>query len=226
LTVRRGETVAIAGPSGSGKSTLVQLLLRLYDPDEGAILLDGTDLRDLDIRSVREQLGLVTQETVLFNDSVFSNIMIGRDDAEDVERAAGIASADEFIRALPQGYQTLLGDRGLRLSGGQRQRIAIARAVLKNPGLLVLDEATSNLDSTSESEVQKALERLMEGRTVIVIAHRLSTIQNADRIYVLNQGEVAESGSHSALLERDGLYRRLYEIQMSEPDARAAKSVS
>jgi len=220
LELKRGETVAIAGPSGSGKSTLVQLLLRLYDPDHGAVLLDGKDLRDLRIRSVREHLGLVTQETTLFNDTVYANIVIGRPGvvAEDVERAAKIASADEFIRALPKGYDTLLGDRGMRLSGGQRQRIAIARAVLKNPPVLVLDEATSNLDSTSESEVQRALERLMDGRTVLVIAHRLSTIQGADRIYVLNHGELVESGSHRELLGREGLYRRLYEIQMAEPD--------
>ncbi|MFH1724652.1 MAG: ABC transporter ATP-binding protein [Elusimicrobiota bacterium] len=224
LIVRRGETIAIVGPSGSGKSTLVQLLLRLYDPAEGEILFDGADLRDLEIRSVRERLGLVTQETILFNETVFDNIAIGRDSVtpEQVSAAARVADADRFIRNLPDGYDTQLGDRGLRLSGGQRQRIAIARAVLKNPAVLVLDEATSNLDTTSESEVQKALERLMKGRTVILIAHRLSTIQNADRIYVLNQGAVVETGTHASLIRRGGLYRRLYEIQMAEPEPEAA----
>ena len=219
LEVRRGETVAIVGPSGSGKSTLVQLLLRLYDPASGAVLLDGADLRELDIRSVRERIGLVTQETVLFNESVLQNVSIGRKvvTLDEVARACRVADAHAFIEALPQGYLTQLGDRGLRLSGGQRQRLAIARAVLKDPSLLVLDEATSNLDSTSESEVQRALERLMEGRTVIVIAHRLSTVKNADRLYVLNQGELAEHGTHRQLLAHDGLYRRLYEIQKSEP---------
>ncbi|HBL18980.1 MAG: hypothetical protein A2X36_07470 [Elusimicrobia bacterium GWA2_69_24] len=221
LRVRRGETVALAGPSGSGKSTFIQLLLRLYDTDQGRILLDGTDLREFAVRSVREHVGLVTQETILFHDTVYANIVIGRAGVTpgDVERAARVANADGFIRSLPEGYHTMLGDRGMRLSGGQRQRIAIARAVLKNPAILVLDEATSNLDSTSEAEVQRALERLKEGRTVVMIAHRLSTIQNADRIYVLNQGEVAETGTHQSLLALDGLYRKLYEIQLSEPAA-------
>ncbi|MBI5244606.1 MAG: ABC transporter ATP-binding protein [Elusimicrobia bacterium] len=222
IEVHRGERVAIVGPSGSGKSTLVYLLLRLYDPAGGRILLDNADLRELDLRSVRGQVGLVTQETVLFNETVFQNVAIGRRSAspEDVARACRIADAHDFIESLPQGYQTQLGDRGMKLSGGQRQRLAIARAVLKNPSLLVLDEATSNLDSTSEGEVQSALERLMEGRTTLVIAHRLSTVRSADRIYVLREGTVAECGTHAQLIERDGVYRRLYEIQKAEPPQR------
>ncbi|MEI8190907.1 MAG: ABC transporter transmembrane domain-containing protein [candidate division NC10 bacterium] len=219
IDVRRGERVAIVGPSGSGKSTLVYLLLRLYDPSGGRILLDGTDLRDLNIRSVRDQIGLVTQETVLFNETVFQNVAIGRKAAtfEEVAKACRIADAHAFIESLPEGYHTQLGDRGMKLSGGQRQRLAIARAVLKDPSLLVLDEATSNLDSTSEKEVQTALERLMEGRTTLVIAHRLSTVRSADRIYVLQEGKVAECGAHAQLIASDGVYRRLYEIQKGEP---------
>ena len=223
IDVRRGERVAIVGPSGSGKSTLVYLLLRLYDPSAGRILIDGTDLRDLDIRSVRDQIGLVTQETILFNESVFENVAIGRSAAtlEEVSAACRIADAHRFIESLPDGYRTQLGDRAMKLSGGQRQRLAIARAVLKNPSLLVLDEATSNLDSTSEKEVQSALERLMDGRTTFVIAHRLSTVQSADRIYVLSDGKVAECGTHSQLIASDGVYRRLYEIQKVEPRQRS-----
>ena len=217
LEVRRGETVAIVGPSGSGKSTLVHLLLRLYDPQEGSVLLDGRDLRDLEVRSVRERVGLVTQETILFHETVFENVAIGHPGAslEAVRAACRIADADAFIDALPYGYHTRLGDRGMRLSGGQRQRLAIARAVLKDPSVLVLDEATSNLDSTSEQEVQKALERLMKGRTVVMIAHRLSTVQSADRICVLNGGRLVESGDHRSLIAAGGLYRRLHEIQNS-----------
>jgi subfamily B ATP-binding cassette protein MsbA len=224
IEVRRGERVAIVGPSGSGKSTLVALLLRLYDPDRGRVVIDGEDLKSLDVRSVRERFGLVTQETILYNETVFHNVALGRReaDAEAVRRACAVADADRFIRALPQGYETQLGDRGLKLSGGQRQRLAIARAVLKDPSVLVLDEATSNLDSESEVEVQGALERLMEGRTTLVIAHRLSTVQGADRICVLNEGEVAEAGSHSDLIGRDGLYRRLFEIQKADPRASGA----
>ncbi|PIP82709.1 MAG: ABC transporter permease [Elusimicrobia bacterium CG_4_9_14_3_um_filter_62_55] len=218
--VRRGETVAIVGPSGSGKSTLVQLLLRLYDPSAGALFFDADDLRDLDIRTVRERIGLVTQETMLFNETVLGNIAIGREDSplEAVVEAARVANADEFIRQLPKGYQTPLGDRGLRLSGGQRQRLAIARAVLRDPEILILDEATSNLDSTSEKEVQRALETVMSGRTSIVIAHRLSTIQNADRIVVLNSGRVEETGSHAELLAANGIYKKLYALQVAIPD--------
>ncbi len=224
LSARKGQTVALVGPSGSGKSTLVQLLLRLYDPDSGSVMIDGRDLRDWKITSVRAHIGLVTQETVLFNDDVAGNIAIGRPGVaqEDVERAAKVANAHDFILALPQGYQTLLGDRGMRLSGGQRQRLAIARAVLANPEILVLDEATSNLDSTSEREVQAALERLMEGRTVIVIAHRLSTVKAADKIFVLDRGELVESGSHAELIRGGGLYKRLYDLQSATSEAETA----
>ncbi len=218
LELKRGETVAVVGPSGSGKSTLAQLLLRLYDPDAGRVTADGADLRDMDIRSFRERVGIVTQETILFNDTVAANIAIGRPGVtrEEVRRAAAVADAARFIEALPQGFDTPLGDRGLRLSGGQRQRLAIARAVLRNPELLVLDEATSNLDSTSEAEIQGALARVMEGRTVLVIAHRLSTVSDADRTVVLDQGVVAEQGTHRQLLASGGLYRRLWEMQQGE----------
>lgn len=221
LRIAKGEVVAIAGPSGSGKSTLVQLLLRLYDPQKGRILFDGVDLRDLNVHSFREQIGLVSQDTILFNDTVFNNLVLGRKgvDQAQVRHAAEIADAARFISELPQGYDTILGERGMKLSGGQRQRLAIARAVIKNPSILILDEATSSLDSASEEAVQKAIERLMEGRTVLVIAHRLSTIAMAHKIYVLSQGELIEEGDHRQLMERNGLYRRLYEIQKAEPAA-------
>ncbi|TPW19852.1 MAG: ATP-binding cassette, subfamily B, bacterial MsbA [Elusimicrobia bacterium] len=218
LELRKGETLAVVGPSGSGKSTLAQLLLRLYDPAEGAVLVDGADLRTLDIRSWRERVGIVTQETVLFNDTVAGNLAIGRPGAsrDEIERAAAVADAARFIEALPQGYDTPLGDRGLRLSGGQRQRLAIARAVLREPDLLILDEATSNLDSKSESEIQGALDKVMKGRTALVIAHRLSTIQGADRIVVLEAGRVVETGTHRQLLSSGGVYKRLWEMQAGE----------
>jgi subfamily B ATP-binding cassette protein MsbA len=218
--VRRGESVAIVGPSGSGKSTLVQLLLRLYDPTAGRIVIDEDALTDLDIRSFRDRVGIVTQETMLFNETVFGNIAIGREDApfESVVAAAKVANADEFIRQLPKGYDTPLGDRGLRLSGGQRQRLAIARAVLRDPEILVLDEATSNLDSTSEKEVQNALEKVMAGRTSIVIAHRLSTVQSADRIIVMSAGRVVETGTHRELIEHNGLYKKLHALQIAAPE--------
>jgi len=221
MTIRQGERVAVVGPSGSGKSTLVQLLLRLYDPQQGRILYDDIDLRELDLRSVREQIGLVTQDTVLFNDTVFQNVSLGRRVVTlgEIEAAAKVANAAEFIKELPQGYQTMLGDRGLKLSGGQRQRLAIARAVLKNPSILILDEATSHLDSAAEEAVQAALDRLMVGRTSLVVAHRLSTIVNADRICVLQDGELVEEGSHHHLLKRGGLYRKLFEIQTAEAPA-------
>jgi len=219
LRIRRGEVVAVVGPSGSGKTTLVQLLLRLYDPERGRVVFDGSDLKDLEVRSVRDSIGLVSQDTVLFNDTVFQNVALGRPvvTLSEVEEACRIADAAEFIQALPQGYQTILGDRGAKLSGGQRQRLAIARAVLKNPSFLVLDEATSSLDSASEAAVQKALERLMQGRTVLLIAHRLSTVAAAHRVCVLRQGEVVEEGTHKELLSQSGLYRRLYEMQLSRP---------
>lgn len=218
LHIRRGEQVALVGPSGSGKTTLIQLLLRLHDPQEGGVLYDGVDLRNLDLRSIRDQIGLVTQDTILFNDTVFQNVALGRRGVtpQEVETACRAADAAGFIAELPQGLQTQLGERGAKLSGGQRQRLAIARAVLKNPSLLILDEATSSLDSASERAVQSAIERLMDGRTVLVVAHRLATVSMADRIYVLREGDVVEEGDHASLLQQGGLYRRLYDIQKAE----------
>lgn len=215
--VKAGEVVAIVGSSGSGKTTLINLLLRFYDPQGGRITLDGADIRGATLRSLRSQIGLVTQDPFLFHDSVRSNIAFGRPEAslEEVIRAAQAANADLFVRRLPQGYDTPVGDLGNRLSGGERQRIAIARALLKNAPILVLDEATSQLDSESELLVQEALERLMKGRTVLVIAHRFSTIRKADRIIVLDKGRIAEAGRHEQLLEGSALYRRLYELQVA-----------
>ncbi|MBI3552812.1 MAG: ABC transporter ATP-binding protein [Elusimicrobia bacterium] len=221
LTIKPGEVVAVAGPSGSGKTTLVHLLLRLFDPTEGRIALDGADLRDYSVSSLREHIGLVTQDTILFNDTVAGNVSLGKPSAsrDDVKKALDVADALNFVMKMPQGLDTPLGDRGLQLSGGQRQRIAIARAVLKNPALLILDEATSNLDAGSEKSVQEALEKLYPGRTVLIIAHRLSTLQKADRIVVLHHGEVQESGTHQELLARGGVYATLYKFQQLEPAA-------
>lgn len=218
LTVRRGEVVALVGASGAGKSTLVNLLLRFFDPDGGRVSIDGHDLREVTLHSLRGLLGLVTQDTILFNDTVRNNIAYGRSDLPlaEVEAAARAAYADGFIAELPEGYETVIGEAGFKLSGGQRQRLAIARALLKNPPILVLDEATSHLDSESESLVQKALSTLMSGRTALVIAHRLSTIKRADRIVVMDRGQVAEVGSHEELLARGGFYQRLYELQFRE----------
>lgn len=215
--VKRGEVVALVGASGSGKSTLVNLLLRFYDPTEGAIQINGKDIRTLSLKSLRDQIGIVTQDTILFNNSVRDNIAYGKDTAalDEVKKAAEIAYADHFIEELPKGYDTNLGERGLKLSGGQRQRIAIARALLKNPPILILDEATSHLDTESEREVQKALENAMKGRTVFVIAHRLSTIQNADRILVLNEGRIIQQGTNQSLLQEGGAYRKLYDLQFT-----------
>jgi len=214
LTIQKGEIVALVGPSGSGKTTLAQLILRFYDPQEGGIYLDGQDIRDITLSSLRRQIGVVTQETHLFNDTVENNISYGKPNAtlEEIQSAAKTAFAHDFISDLPQGYQTVIGERGTRLSGGERQRIAIARSVLKNPAILILDEATSALDATSERAVQAALERLLEGRTVLVIAHRLSTIRKADRIVVLDRGKVKETGNHDELLRQKGMYHQLYEL--------------
>ncbi|MBI5251669.1 MAG: lipid A export permease/ATP-binding protein MsbA [Desulfomonile tiedjei] len=219
IEVKAGEAVAIVGESGVGKSTLLDLLPRFYDVTEGRILIDGNDSRDLTQRSLREKIGIVTQQTILFDDTIRNNIAYGRPDMslESVIDAARAAHAHDFIMALPNGYDTFIGENGIKLSGGERQRIAIARALLKNPPVLILDEATSNLDSDSEKAVQSALEVLMRGRTTIVVAHRLSTIRNVDRIYVLVGGQVAEQGSHDELLTMKGAFARLYSMQFA-PD--------
>ncbi|MEW6349591.1 MAG: ABC transporter transmembrane domain-containing protein [Thermodesulfobacteriota bacterium] len=218
LEARAGEVVAIVGESGVGKSTLLDILPRFYDVADGSITVDGIDVRDYTQRSLRDNIGMVTQQTILFDDTVRNNIAYGRPDLpiEQVEYAARAAHAHEFISALPKGYDTLIGENGIKLSGGERQRIAIARALVKDPPVLLLDEATSNLDSDSEQAVQQALEELMKGRTTLVVAHRLSTIRNADRIYVLRQGTVVEEGPHDELLAKDGEFARLYNLQFAK----------
>lgn len=220
--VKPGEMVAFVGPSGAGKSTVASLLPRFYDAINGSITIDGQDIRKVTLDSLREQVGIVPQETVLFNGSVYDNILYGRLDAtrEEVEAAAKAANAHDFIMQLPDGYETMLGDRGMNISGGQRQRISIARAILKNPQILILDEATSALDTESERVVQEALDRLMVGRTSFVIAHRLSTIKNADKIMVLEKGQLIEQGNHDELMAMDGLYARLYKIQYRSKEAK------
>ena len=218
LEIQPGEIVALVGPSGAGKSTVANLLPRFYDVTGGSLTIDGTDVRDVTFRSLRQQIGLVPQETMLFNASVRENILYGRLDAseDEIVRAAKAANAHEFIMRLPDGYDTIVGDRGNALSGGQRQRIAIARAILKDPRILILDEATSALDTESEKIVQAALERLMQGRTSVVIAHRLSTIRDANKIVVIDHGRIVEEGSHAELLARGGLYAHLYAVQFKE----------
>ena len=208
--------VALVGASGSGKSTIAQLLLRFYDPTSGLILFDGVDMKTLSLQSLRSQMAVVTQDTHLFNDTVRANIAYGRPDAsmEEVEAAAKAAYAHDFVKALPNGYDTLIGERGARISGGEKQRISIARSLLKNPPILILDEATSALDTASEQMVQKALDSLLSGRTVLMIAHRLSTVRKADRIVVLENGKVLESGPHEELIRQQGMYKRLFEMQV------------
>jgi subfamily B ATP-binding cassette protein MsbA len=221
LEVKAGEVLAVVGSSGAGKSTLVHLIPRFFDVSGGQILIDGNDVRDVTLESLRSQIGIVTQETVLFNDTVRNNIAYGQPHVsqKQVEEAARAARAHEFIHALPEGYNTMIGERGVRLSGGERQRIAIARAILRNAPILILDEATSALDSESESLVQAALQNLMSGRTVFVIAHRLSTVRRATRIVVLENGTIADIGAHEELMQKLGTYRRLYELQFAEADA-------
>ena len=224
FVARPGQTIAVVGPSGAGKTTIANLLPRFYDVTGGAICIDGVDIRDVTVGSLRDNIGLVPQDTLLFNTTIKENVLYGRLDATDEEvwDAIRAANAEKFIQGLPRGIDTKVGDRGLVLSGGQRQRIAIARAILKNPKILILDEATSALDTESEKIVQDALDKLMVGRTSFVIAHRLSTIKNADQILVLNHGVIEESGTHKELMEKKGLYYELY--TMSQKNDREKNS--
>lgn len=215
FAVKKGETVALVGPSGSGKTTIINLLARFFDPTRGIVFIDGLDIKNFTLKSLRCQMGIVTQETILFNDTVSNNISYGMQNASftDIEAAAKKANASYFIEKLPQKYNTIIGERGATLSGGERQRIAIARVILRNPQILILDEATSALDSESEMLVQDALSRVMEGKTTVVIAHRLSTVKSADKIIVIAQGKIAAVGTHSELIEKSTLYKQLYELQ-------------
>jgi subfamily B ATP-binding cassette protein MsbA len=215
LTIEKGKTIALVGQSGSGKTTLADMLPRFYDPSEGEILIDGVSLKNMTLKNVRELMGIVSQESILFNDSIHNNIAFGLENVsrEQVIAAAKIANAHEFISQIPEGYDSNVGDRGSKLSGGQKQRISIARAILKNPPVLILDEATSALDTESERIVQDALNSLMQNRTSVIIAHRLSTIVHADEIIVMQQGEIIERGNHQQLLANNGTYKKLYDMQ-------------
>jgi subfamily B ATP-binding cassette protein MsbA len=218
LEIKKGDVVALVGVSGAGKTTLVDLLMRFYEPVEGTVELDGVDIRKMKLASLRNIMGNVTQETILFNDTIARNIAYGKEDAsrDEVVEAAKLANAHQFIMNTPDGYDTKVGERGVKLSGGERQRIAIARSILRNPQILIFDEATASLDSESERLIQQAISRLMKGRTVIVIAHRLSTVRNADKIVVLDRGRVVEHGTHNQLIEKKGLYKRLYDMQFRD----------
>jgi subfamily B ATP-binding cassette protein MsbA len=218
VDVRAGDIVAFVGPSGSGKTTILNLIPRFYDVTGGQILIDGTDIRDCTVRSLMSQIGIVTQETILFNDTVAANISYGSGNAnkDDIIKAARIANAHDFIIKMPEGYDTIVGERGFRLSGGEKQRLAIARAVYKDPPILILDEATSQLDTESEMLVQEAIDRMMAGRTVFVVAHRLSTIKHANYIHVIEAGRIVETGSHDELIQKTGLYKHLYDLQFKD----------
>jgi ATP-binding cassette subfamily B protein len=222
FSVPAGKTVAIVGPSGAGKSTVSRLIYRFYEPSSGRILIDGQNIADVTQTSLRASIGMVPQDTVLFNDTIGYNIRYGRWDAspEDIEEAARLAQIDGFIRSLPDGYETSVGERGLKLSGGEKQRVAIARTILKNPPILLLDEATSALDSFTEKEIQDALEKISRGRTTLVIAHRLSTVINADEILVIDRGVIVERGHHDQLLAADGVYAALWNRQREADEAR------
>jgi len=226
LHVKVGEIIALVGMSGAGKTSLVNLLPRFYDVEKGQIRIDEYDIREVTLKSLREQIGLVTQQTILFNDTVRNNISYGnlKSKEQEILEVAKAANAHDFIKRLPQGYETIIGEQGVKLSGGERQRLSIARALLKNAPILILDEATSSLDSDSETEVQRALEELMKGRTVFVIAHRLSTIRNAHRIVVLSEGQIVEEGTHEELISLQGEYRRLYELQFKDDGTRVFKT--